>query len=148
MHLRVCATVFAATVPTLNAQVPVNFPAITVSTHDPGKVAEGYIFLASFSPLPGASSFLMILDNDGTPVGGDKYKELLRVTGDFKVQANGLLSYADSFFTLPYTGGWDVDQRIVDESLNIVEPIQMKNGYLHEFHDFQLLPNGWTTATP
>lgn len=143
MHQSVYATALAATVLALNAQTPAIFPAITVSIHDPGKVAEGYIFLASLSILPGASSFLMILDNDGRPVDGNKYKELLRVTGDFKVQASGLLSYADSFFTLPYTGGWDVDQRIVDESLiNIVETIQMKNGYLHEFHDFQLLPNG------
>jgi hypothetical protein len=78
MHLSVYTTALAATVLALNAQAPANFPAITVSTHIPSKVAEGYIFLASLSPLPGASSFLMILDNDGRPVDGNKYKELLR----------------------------------------------------------------------
>ena len=85
----------------------------------------------------------MILDNNGTPVGGDKYQEFPETAGDFKMQPNGLLSYAHTFYPLPYTGGWDVEHKLVDDSLtNVIETIQMRNGYLAEFHDFQLLPNG------
>ena len=132
-----------ASAPSANAQVPTNFPAISVTTYDSNKVADGYVFLASLPVALSGDSFLMILDNDGTPVDGDKFKELATPAGDLKIQANGQLSYADSFSRLPYTGGWDVNHRIVDSTLtNVIETIQMKNGYLAEFHDLQLLPNG------
>jgi len=125
------------------AQLPANFPAITVTAHDAQRVSPGYIFLASWSQFPGSGTYLMILDNDGKPVQGDKYRELLKTAGDFKMQPNGLLSYAQTLAPLPYTGGWDVEQKIVDDTLtNVLETIQMRNGYLAEFHDFQLLPNG------
>ncbi len=128
---------------TADAQLPTNFPAITVSAYDSNKVAEGYVFLTSFGLAPGAPSFLMILDNDGNVVDGDKYQQLALLGMDFKMQANGLLSYADALAGLPYGGGWDCNQRLVDASItNLVETFQMKNGYLAELHDFELLPNG------
>ncbi len=131
----------------VDAQLPTNFPAVTVSTYDSNHVAAGYLFLASWTLTPGAGSFLMILDNHGTPVDGNKYKQLSHVAGDFKVQPNGLLSYADTFSAFPYTGGWDVNHRVVAEDLTTaVETVQMKNGYLAEFHDFQLQPNGHALA--
>jgi len=126
-----------------SAQLPTNIPAIEVTTYDSNKVAPGYIFVGTWSSAPNSGSYLMILNNDGTPVDGDKYAALLKTAVDFKVQPNGLLSYAQSLAPLPYTGGWDVADELVDDSVtNVIETIQMRNGYVAESHDFQLLPNG------
>jgi len=128
---------------TARAQLPANFPAITVSTYNSNKVSSGYLFLASWSQAPGTGTYLLILNNDGTPVNGDKYRELAKMAGDFKVQADGRLSYAQTLAPLPTGGGWDVEHQFVDETLtNVLETVQMRNGYLAEFHDFQVLPNG------
>jgi hypothetical protein len=105
LHLPVYTTALAATVFTLNAQAPANFPALTVSTHIPSKVAEGYIFLASLSILPGASSFLMILDNDGRPVdlswsprGFARYHDLQIATGETFTSPEVDLSFQSDAF--------------------------------------------------
>ena len=125
------------------AQLPTNFPPIEVTTYDSNKVSPGYLFVGTWSSAPDSGSYLMILNNDGTPVDDDKYVELQKTAIDFKVQPNGLLSYAQSLAPLAIGGGWDVEHEIVDDSVtNIVETIQMRNGYLAESHDFQLLPNG------
>jgi hypothetical protein len=135
--------VTAVICPPARGQVPTNFPAISISTYVTNQVSPGYLFVGTWTQTPGVGSFLMILNNDGTPVEGDKYLELAEVGGDFKVQPNGLISYAQAVGNLSYTGGWDVEHNIVDDTLtNVLETIQMGNGYLSEFHDFQLLPNG------
>ena len=41
-----------------------------------------------------------------------------------------------------YTDGGTVNDQILDESFNLVESVQMGNGYQSECHDFELLPNG------
>jgi Arylsulfotransferase (ASST) len=136
-------TFLSSTCSDAKAELPTNFPPIQVTTYNSNLVSDGYLFLASWSSVPGSGTYLMILNNDGTPVDGDKYQELSEIAGDFKVQPNGRLSYAQTLFRLPYTGGWDVEHHIVDDTLtNVLETIQMRNGYLAEFHDFQLLPNG------
>ena len=127
----------------LHAQLPPDFPAISVTTYDSNKVSPGYIFVGTWSSAPNSGSYIMILNNDGTPVDGNKYQELVKTAIDFKVQPNGLLSYAQSLVPLPIGGGWDVEHKLVDESVtNIVETIQMQDGYVAESHDLQLLPNG------
>ena len=107
-----------------NAQVPANFPGITVSNYNPSGVADGKIFLAVGSDTPDIGYYLMILENDGSVVDGSKYKELLEdYSYDFKVQANGLLSYAQFIHHHPYTGGGDARHKIVDSDLNAVETV-------------------------
>lgn len=122
--------------------VPTNFPGITVTTLDTNKVDDGYIFLAIASETTNVGYYVMILDNTGAPVDGDKYKELSDLYSyDFKQHPNGLLSYAHHIHHHTYTGGGDAKQEIVDEDLAAVETVQMGNGYIAEAHDFQILPN-------
>jgi len=128
---------------TLQAQVPTNFPPIVVTTYDSNRVAPGSIFLDTWSSSPNSGSDLMILNNDGTPVDGDKFVELDHTAINFKMQPNGLLSYDESIAPLLSGGGWNVQDRIVDDSMtNLLETVQMGNGYVAESHDFQVLPNG------
>jgi hypothetical protein len=122
---------------------PVNFPAITTHIYDEAALGNGYIFLAvaaDKTTTGGVGYYLMILDNDGTPV---KYKELTDdYAYDFKVQPNGLMTYAQFIEHHSYTGGGDVIHMVMDTSFTDVDSFQMQNGYVAEGHDFQLLPNG------
>jgi len=120
--------------------LPANFPAITTHVYDPNAIGDGYIYLAVASEVEGVGFYLMILENDGTPVW---YKELRDdYSYDFKLQPNGLPSYARFLHHHSYTGGGDVVHMVMDEEFNEVESIQMGNGYIAEAHDFQLQPNG------
>jgi hypothetical protein len=117
-----------------------DMPAMTVNVYDTNVVGDGYIFLAVASETPGIGYYLMILNNDGTPFFA---RELLDdYSYDFKVQPNGLLSYAQFLEHHSYTGGGNVIHMVMDNSFTIVDSVQMGNGYIAEAHDFQLLPNG------
>jgi hypothetical protein len=120
--------------------LPENFPGITVTTYDPAKVGEGYIFLAVASETPGIGTYLMIFQNDGTPVW---YREVdSEEIYDFKVLPNGYLSYAPFIEAHSFAGGGDVVHEILDPDYNLQETITGGNGYVAEGHDFQILPNG------
>ncbi len=121
------------------AQLPANFPTLTVVTNYPSAVADGYIFQGVNLPVTNVGYYAMILTNDGTPIW---YQELTNACWDFKVLPNGYLHYAQQLKALTYTGGGDVVHQILDENHNLVETIQAGNGYIAEAHDFQLLPNG------
>jgi hypothetical protein len=47
---------------------PEDFPACTVTTYDPDSTGNGYIFLEVTDPGTNAGFYVMILENDGTPV--------------------------------------------------------------------------------
>jgi len=120
--------------------LPENFPSITTHIYDSDAIGDGYVYLAVAAEVQGVGFYLMILENDGTPVW---YKELPDdYSYDFKLQPNGLPTYAQFLHHHSYTGGGDVVHTVMDEEFNEVENIQMGNGYLAEAHDFQLLPNG------
>jgi hypothetical protein len=120
--------------------LPANFPAITTHVYDSNAIGKGYIYLAVASEVKGVGYYLMILKNDGTSVW---YKELTDdYSYDFKLQPNGLLTYAQLLHHHSYTGGGDVVHMVMDEEFDEIESIQMGNGYIAEAHDFQLLPNG------
>ncbi len=118
--------------------VPPDFPTITAGTVN--NPSEGKIFLTNFALGPNDTSgfFITIADNNGNVV---KYNRIEPYPAfDFKVQPNGLLSYADveAFF-----GGFGNCQfKVLDTSLAVVDSFQCGNGYLAELHDFQILPNG------
>jgi hypothetical protein len=121
-------------------ELPANFPAITTHVYDSNAIGEGYIYMTVAAEVEGVGYYLMILENDGTPVW---YKELPNdYAYDFKMQPNGLLTYAQLFHHHSYSGGGDVVHMVMDEEFNEIESIQMGNGYIAESHDFQLLPNG------
>lgn len=121
------------------AQLPADFPTLTVTTNFAAAVGEGYIFQSVNIAPPGIGYYAMVVTNDGTPIW---YKELTNACYDFKVLPNGDLHYAEQIRALTYTGGGDVVHQILDENYSPVETIQAGNGYVAEAHDFQMLPNG------
>ncbi|MFC1634058.1 arylsulfotransferase family protein [Planctomycetota bacterium] len=124
----------------VDPNLPANFPAITTHVYDSNAIGEGYIYLAVAADVEGVGYYLMILENDGTPVW---YKELPDdYSYDFKLQPNGLLTYAQFLHHHSYTGGGDAVHVVMDSEFDEIESIQMGNGYIAESHDFQLQPNG------
>jgi len=122
------------------AKLPANFPAITTHIYDSNAIGEGYVYLAVAAQVEGVGYYLMILENNGTPVW---YKELPDdYAYDFKLQPNGLPAYAQLLNHHSYAGGGDAVHIVMDKEFNDIESIQMGNGYIAESHDFQLLPNG------
>jgi len=120
--------------------LPDNFPSLRTHIYDSDAIGDGYVYLAVAAEVEGVGFYLMILENDGTPVW---YKELPDdYSYDFKLQPNGLPTYAQFLHHHSYSGGGDAVHMVMDEEFNEVENIQMGNGYIAEAHDFQLQPNG------
>jgi hypothetical protein len=119
--------------------VPIDLPAFTVTTHYPDLVGSGYVFLTVTDTSEDGAYYVMIVDNQGTPVW---YRKIPNHIYDFKLLPNGLLHYAEFYHTHSWTGGGDVYHRIVDANQNDIETIVGGNRYNADGHDFQLLPNG------
>ena len=122
-----------------SAQLPANFPTLTVTTNYSSAVGDGYIFQGVNLPVAGVGYYAMIVGNDGLPIW---YQELTNACWDFKVLPNGYLHYAQQIRALTYTGGGDVVHQILDEKGYLQETIQGGNGYAAEAHEFKMLPNG------
>jgi hypothetical protein len=86
----------------------------------------------------------MMIDDEGVPFSYQKLEN--DYAYDFKVQPNGLLSYAQFLSHHSYTGGGNCVHVVMDEDMNVVDTFQLGNGYVAEAHDFQLLPNGHVLA--
>ncbi|MGC9342981.1 MAG: aryl-sulfate sulfotransferase [Bacteroidales bacterium] len=123
----------------LSAQeLPSDFPVLY--TEKSGETGGGYIFLSVSTIVEGIGYYVFMIDDDGNPV---NYRKLENdYAYDFKVQPNGLMSYAQFLSHHSYTGGGNCIHMILDENMEVVDSFQMKNGYIAEAHDFQLLPNG------
>lgn len=135
----IAIVLIAASPRTAVAQVPANFPPITVTTNYAAGVANGYIFLADTYTTTNFGFYVMMLTNDGSPVW---YRQLTNSGFDFKVLPNGYLHYAQQYRALSFSGGGYVTHQILDQNFNDVETIRAGNGYNAECHDFQMLPNG------
>lgn len=116
-------------------------PPITIDSVD--NPSPGYIFMATWdrnAPQHIYANYLFVLDNYGNIV------DSLRVNGapfDFKIQPNGLLSYGLGDYSGIVPGAnSNLTHYVLDSTLAVVDSFQMKNGYLTDFHDFILLPNG------
>jgi len=115
-------------------------PTITIdSLNNPG---PGYIFMATWDRnIPHEyGNFVFILDSVGHII------DSVRINGapyDFRIQPNGLLSYALGDFAGNVPGPGEGLQHIVlDTTLAVVDSFKMKNGYITDFHEFLMLPNG------
>ncbi len=115
-------------------------PPITIdSVNNP---SPGYIFLATWdrnAPQHVYANYIFILDSLGNII------DSTRVNGapfDFQIQGNGLLSYGLGAYAGITPGNSNLKQYVLDSNLAIIDSFQMKNGYLTDFHDFILLPNG------
>src|SRR5215469_5770480 len=76
----------ALTCVSARAQLPADFPTLTVTTNFPAAVAPGYVFQGVNLAPPGIGYYAMIVTNDGTPVW---YQEMTNACYDFKVLPNG-----------------------------------------------------------
>ena len=119
--------------------LPPDFPSITVTSCDTNAVDDGYIFLEVTDSSTNGGYYVMILQNDGTPVW---HQNVTNHNYDFKVLPNGNLHYANIYHTHSWTGGGDCTHELLDDSYNSTESITAGNGYAADAHDFQLLPNG------
>jgi len=116
-------------------------PPITIdSLNNPG---PGYIFMATWDRnVPHLyGNFIFILDSVGHIV------DSVRVNGapyDFRIQTNGLLSYAlgDFASNVPNYQEEQLRHIVLDSNLAVVDSFKMKNGYNTDFHEFLMLPNG------
>ena len=88
-----------------------------------------YFFLGASYPLT-SESFLLILDYNNVPI---FIKEMEFTGHDFKVQANGYLTYHENG-----------KRRIImmDSSYKNIDTLQVTSGYYTDFHDVQVLDNG------
>jgi hypothetical protein len=129
------------------AQAPANFTGVRTTIYDSSAIAPGSIFIASCGKQGDKGPFfLQVMNNDGTVAA---YQTAGNITPgddfypyDFKMLPNGLLLNAQYTGWFSYIDGGTVNDQILDENFNLVESVQMGNGYQAESHDFELLPNG------
>ncbi|HPC96084.1 MAG TPA: arylsulfotransferase family protein [Sedimentisphaerales bacterium] len=124
----------------VEAALPANFPAITAHVYDADAIGEGYVYVTVSGKVEGVGFYLMILNNDGVPVW---YKELPHECAfDFKMQPNGLLTYAQLLERHSYADGGNAVHVVMNKDFAEVDTFQMANGYVADAHDFHWLSNG------
>jgi hypothetical protein len=123
----------------VNADLPSDFPGLTVTTCDSNAVGAGYVFLEVTDSSTDGGYYVMMLKNDGTPVW---YQNVGNHSYDFKTLPNGNLHCASVYHPHSWTDGGDCTHDILDNSYDVAETITAGNGYVADSHDFQLLPNG------
>ena len=125
-----------------NSSTAASLPTPPITIDSVNSPSSGYIFLATWdrnAPQHKYANYLFILDKDGNIV------DSTRVNGapfDFKIQPNGRLSYGLGDYSGITPGNSNLKQYVLDSTLAVVDSFQMKNGYLTDFHDFIVLPNG------
>jgi len=119
-----------------------NLPAPTITIDSLNNPGPGYIFMATWDRnVPQMyGNFIFILDSVG------HIMDSVRVNGapfDFQIQPNGLLTYAKGDFSVNVPlPGEELQHMILDSTLTVVDSVKMKNGYVTDFHEFLMLPNG------
>lgn len=91
---------------------------------------KGYFFLFPYKMRKGSdlpNYMQLILDGHGDPV----YYKHIKLASDFKVHANGLMSYYanEKFY-------------IMDSTFLVTDSVSCKNGVVTDAHDFLMLQNG------
>lgn len=117
-----------------HAQLPTNFPTLTVTTYDSNAVDQGSIFLGSLFKTTNSGFYGMIVTNDGTPVW---YQSWSNAILDVRPLANGLLHYVPGDGT-----GQEGPHKLLDANYNVLETFNLGNGYAADGHDIVLMPNG------
>jgi hypothetical protein len=108
--------------------LPSDFPFATVTISN--NPSPGKIFLTCFSFFPTYGTYLMIFNNDGTPL---FYRKMPGPTTDFKKISNGNLVYYDNFKFKYYE---------LDTNYFIVDSFYTGNGYITDQHELEYLENG------
>ncbi|MCX6157304.1 MAG: aryl-sulfate sulfotransferase [Ignavibacteriae bacterium] len=99
-----------------------------VDIHQYGQTAAGNLFLINFNNISILTSYLLILNNDGTT----KYAHNLKYRGlDFKRQNNYYLYWDEEYY----------HYRALDSGFNVVDSFYCGNGYITDFHECILEPD-------
>ncbi len=128
----------------INSEIPINYrtfskkpesysslpdlPALEIIQS--GNTAPGYVFLTNFGMTTGIISYLMVLENNGTPY---FTKQLLYNTFDFKKQKNGLLTYYEEY---------NHHYKAINKFGVVSDSFYCGNGYSTDFHECQLTEDG------
>src|ERR1022692_4911262 len=107
------------------------YPAYKITTYD--TASKGYYFLCPINNGFSGKAVKpthMILDDKGRVIYYKVFADGL-ITGDFKVWPDGLMSF---YYMNKYY--------LIDSNFRLVDSVAIKNGYIHDLHDMQLLPNG------
>jgi len=108
--------------------LPPDFPNIRATVY--GNTAPGRLFVTDFRLGTPVSSYLMILENDGTPF---FHRQIRGQSLDFKMQPDGRLTYFDAAAGRFYA---------LNALYDVVDSFSCGNGYSTDAHDLALLPNG------
>ncbi|MBM2816161.1 MAG: hypothetical protein HW421_2923 [Ignavibacteria bacterium] len=99
---------------------------------------NGQLFITNFG---GKSSYVLLYNDSCQCIA---YKQVPTMAMDFKMQPNGLFSYCllePGFKNAAY--GWAFgDHLVMDTNLNVIDTFRCGNGYIADFHEFKMLPNG------
>jgi len=87
--------------------IPSDFPKIKVRNLD--NPTDGYTFITTNGYTPGVGYYLMMIKNDGTPYWYKKFDS--NYPSDFKMQSNGMLSYAEIKEFYQFAGGGETVHR-------------------------------------
>ena len=118
--------------------VPATLPAVRLLTSD--HPSAGSLFLAAANATAGTAQYAMIVDNSGVPVA---YRSTAPLScDDFKVQPNGLLSYAVVRWVDVWGGLAQAVEMVTDSTFAVIDSFQCGNGYTTDPHEFRMLPNG------
>lgn len=134
-------SISAADVSTTSATIPKpsDWPALTVDT-TVNNPSPGYVFISSNTGKQYV--YMMIIDSYANPVA--YVENLIFPNWNFTMQPNGLVSDAHILqgVTPPGFGWAESIIEIRDSNLKVIDSAQFKNGYIADFHDFHILPNG------
>jgi hypothetical protein len=120
-----------------NDTLPEDFPEFELAVT--GQPADGYLFISPTHFITNDGYNLMITN------AGDLHYYQKITNGfpvDFKIQSNGMFSYGAVYETFAFGGGGKTQFYTMDNSFTVTDSFQMGNGYVADFHEFQLLPNG------
>lgn len=118
--------------------IPADFPKIVVKNNI--NPSPGYLFITTSAKVSGVGYYAMMIKDDGKPYWFKKFDN--HFPADFKMQSNGMISYADMLNDYYYAGGGEAVHKLLDSSYAVVDSFKMGNGYVADGHDFKLLPNG------
>ncbi|MBN1479511.1 aryl-sulfate sulfotransferase [candidate division KSB1 bacterium] len=115
--------------------VPSDFPNIITTVH--GQTAPGRLFFAStFFDTGSRSNYIFICENDGTPYFYRTYERSNLGSGEFDVQANGMLTF------YRYLNSDDGFYILMDHNFVEIDTFRAAHGYRTDSHEMLLLDNG------
>lgn len=125
-----------------NSAIDNSLPEPPITINSINNPSPGYIFMATWDRNVPAKygNFIFVLDKNGAIV------DSVRVNGapiNFEIQQNGLLTYAlgKYKYNVPNPGE-ELQHMVLNDKLEVIDSFKMKNGYIADFHEFKMMPNG------